>query len=280
MKIYRSFYLIMLLFAASCESFLLKEVEVDDGVHENKIVVQSFISPQDTIIRVAVRYAELANGEIPEGKESDQGIRNAKVKLSNGTKSVILSFFEDEELYAISTKEFLIEAGETYTLEVVAPEYLPIKATSTVPKSRIDTSKIALIIPNNKWEEGVLFSWEDIPNEYNYYHLIILDIREESGRNLIIENDYSVGQYEEGDGRLISRKVYPRRRHVYNDTLQTYSLGLFAAVDYNYYEFHRTFAEQTIDIEVETGLPAAIFGNIEGGFGIFAAYNGVLFAFD
>lgn len=272
----------LLTIATSCEDIFLKEVEVEDAAVENRLVVQAFISPQDSLIKVEVRYAEPAIGIVELGEESSSNVRDAIVTLQEGNTKVTLLLEDFERFYFIRKEAFPISAGKTYTLKVNVPDYLQATATCTVPKSRVDTSKVEIITIGD-FQQKVVLSWEDISNETNYYNLFSLRMREDSLGNLEMErNSNSIGVYTDSlnDGGLIFSDSFSPRNVTAYDGYKFYPLVLLANVDYHYYEFHRTLEGQTLSGDILSGIPLSIYSNIEGGFGVFAAYNGILFAFE
>ncbi len=268
----------LLVITISCEEIFLKEVEVEEAAVEHRLVVQAFISPQDSLIKVEVRYAEPAIGVVELDKESNSIAMDATVTLQEGNTKVTLLLEDFKRYYFIRKEAFPILAGKTYTLVVNVPDYLEAIATCTIPTSRVDTNKVK-VIAKGDLQQSIALSWEDFSDETNYYSLFSLSMREDALGNLEMRrNSNSVGLYTDrlNDGGMIFSDSFVPSDVAAYDGYKFYPLALLANVDYNYYEFHRTLKAQTLDIEFSGGIPQAIYTNIEGGFGIFAAYNGVL----
>jgi hypothetical protein len=142
--------------------------------YEERLVVTSFIAPQDSLIEIKVSKTSPAIGTVPNivygqnGQINDpQAILNATVTLSDGTRTTITKLSSIKVLngidyttgqqvsgtekkgYFINTKNFPIVAGKTYTLTVTAPNFKDVSATCTVPQNRLITKDIE-IIANDK----------------------------------------------------------------------------------------------------------------------------------
>lgn len=154
---------------------------------DSQLTMFSFISPQDTIIRVKVSQTSpilsdysyggggfmVSNGDTTRFGDA---IRKAKVTLSDGQAEIALPYQEEDQLYAIPASRFPIRAGKTYKLTVtdgkrtitasciVPTEQVPIEKYSfdtTVTKrfGRTDTTLITS------------FTWNDVPGKASYYRV-------------------------------------------------------------------------------------------------------------
>lgn len=167
---------------------------------KEKLVLTSFISPQDTTIYVKVTISSplfgeyktqssgyfVANGDTIYYGGKDNTITNAIVTLSSGNQSVTLPYQTKNKLYAISAKAFKIEAGKTYTLKATTKDYA-VEASTTIP---LESAKIEdyVAIPitrqttyyssNQVGQQRdtlngyeVEFSWRDIAQQKNFYKI-------------------------------------------------------------------------------------------------------------
>ncbi len=170
----------------SCETVVSDYSNLPQPVE--KLVVHSFISPQDTVLYVKVTasspvfgvYKGGGFGFSVNGKDTvffkGDAIENAKVLLSSGTNSVSLSYLKKEAVYAIDAKKFKIDAGKTYNLRVEANGKVA-ESSCTIPLDIIKIKKYSIDSTRNPTEFGrpaykslnVNFEWEDLKGKTNLY---------------------------------------------------------------------------------------------------------------
>lgn len=304
-------YIIILFLAMSlsaCESLITDIPAEDLPVVGSKLVVQSFISPQATRINVVVTES------VPVfGSTVGQGgvVRNAIVKLSDGTREVIIPYDTLSQLFSIEKTLFPIAAGKTYFLNVTdgkrtvsASCKVPVK--TVIAKSYVvDTS-----FSNNAFDLDtaitVQMKWDDIAVDTNFYRVrASLDLeysipegnsaetfRERRVRNRFNFNwDETIGRNDfQSDGNLnaaqftspIGRCNLPEPvTYDYGNgsRFTVYPKAKIIAVtmevyntDENYFRYHRSL-EMRGNSDNPFVEPSLIFTNITGGLGCFAAYN-------
>ena len=91
MKIFVSF-LVSIFLLTSCKS-LVTDIDIP---YSDRLVVQCFLSPQDTLIEVSVTQTAPVIGDILEGAERYPNILNATVVLSDGQKSVTIPYLSKD----------------------------------------------------------------------------------------------------------------------------------------------------------------------------------------
>ena len=166
------FYLLPLLFLTACGNLT---TEVDPSVLNDqgeKLVVNGYISPQDTLLRVKVSRSKPA----VSGSAVVQpfNVNNATVSLSDGSRSILFSYNSAFEYYQAKATLLPIRAGQTYTLTVTAADGKRVTAQATVPKP-VPISAITLdsTITNTgtEWQKAfrARFTWQDPAAETNYY---------------------------------------------------------------------------------------------------------------
>ena len=148
-----------------------------------KLVMTSFICPQDSMIFVKLTISTPLFGKIVRLNEDSQ--KNAFVTIGNSSKFIQLPFLSKENAYGISTKQFKIEAGKTYTLKAKTDK-MEVEATTTVPleSPKIDryTIKESLVIrkifngQNSITNDTLknyeaIFYWKDLNAFKNYYKI-------------------------------------------------------------------------------------------------------------
>lgn len=148
-----------------------------------KLVMTSFISPQDTMIYVKITVSTPLFGDLTKSIANVQS--NAVVTIANSSTSIQLPFLTKEMAYGISTKQFKIEAGKTYTLKAKTDK-LSVEASTTVPleNAKIDRYTLSetdvirkIFTGQNTFTNDtiknyeVLFYWKDIKTSTNFYKL-------------------------------------------------------------------------------------------------------------
>ncbi len=171
----------------SCDSLITTVPEDKLPQGAGKLVLHSYISPQDTLILVKITLSNPLLGIQPNSGytytvvgqdtiyQTNVPVANAKVSISNSKKqSAELPYSKTQQVYLLSTKSFPILAGETYTIKASAPMG-NIEAACTVPKDaasivkyKIDTLTDFRVNPA-RLTFRINFDWKDIPGQENFY---------------------------------------------------------------------------------------------------------------
>jgi hypothetical protein len=272
---------------AACE----KEVtSLNLPAPESQLAINAFISPQDTVVEVAVYESKPVFGERP-GSVTDL-IRDATVTLSDGQRTVALTLpgnvpFASSRNYHVMARDFPIEAGKTYFLRVSTPDGRLVTAQCTVPAAPpvpemrfnlpVDTS--ASGTPNYREYTGALH-WQDPAGEENFYR-VDADINYvrvdnqgtvwDDWRQIYWSDDKSTTFSDARlDGAQFSspETTFPVVRD-YHDSITLYAYLLHT--DRAYFEYHRTIRANTDGNPFAE--PVLVYSNVEGGLGVFAAFN-------
>ncbi len=251
-----------------------------------KLVITSYISPQDTLIWVTVSNTQPVFGIIEAG--SDQRIEDAHVTLSDGNQQIKLLFQTKQRAYAVDPALFPIKPGTTYYLEVQVPDGRQVKASCTVPKDTVTISQVRLdsAISDNRnlgpMRYDLTFQWTDISGVPNYYRTgaeatnyseNYWDYWAHKGKaGQIINPIYAIEEFQtdkDADGvSLNTRKTkfygwkIPRPFKVFVYVMNA---------DVHYYKYHYDLYNYQEDNPFAE--PALFYTNIEGGIGIFGAYT-------
>ncbi len=141
----------------SCKSLV---TDIDIPYHD-RLVIQCFISPQDTLLEVSVTKTAPVIGEILDGAERYPNILNANVVLSDGQKSVTIPYrtlqlpssydadgeyiFTARSRYFLSAKNLPIVAGKLYTLKVSAPGFDSVEGSCLIPTKVVAEKDISYV---------------------------------------------------------------------------------------------------------------------------------------
>ncbi len=290
------FILLMLFITVSCEDFFLSEAEnVDIPGGEPQLVVNSYISPQDTLIRV---YVHRSIPHIGYGRVSPVN-ENADVQMApRGGGFTKLSYDFNLRAFTIPANEFAVVAGTYYQLKVESSEGEFVEAECYVPEHTVeDVSFVDLRVVNDNWGSmQMLIGWSVKPqktSETNYLRTggFIRSYRVDNyGNN---PDTLFLGSFtlwidrgnEFFSDSLGNRYNFRGEHHSYididgnpgkNEDYQ-YIDSVFVSVfqtDYSYYRFHKS-AENYF--YYDDGFPFAesvrIYSNIVGGLGTFGGYN-------
>gem|GEM_PF-1460103 len=278
---------------------------------KRKILTRCFISPQDTLLIAYVNWAQpfelyqvtsrtFAPPEVMAQDTVNQ-IKNATVTLSDQDHAVELPYVKFDEgnlsyhdnivrggYYALPADRFPILPGKTYTLTVEAPDGTIAKASCTIPLQAPSfdfhyRNLLRQSFPGSSlrvFDCNYEIAWRDFPGKgdyyrtgyvlatsqygYHYYTLSTSVTLDQSLYNDIIsdEEKYDVHDsfefYDDTEGSS-----------VYILTLSAYVLH----VDKNYYNYHRSIADQVKIQNNPFYEPILIYTNFEGGVGVFAGSN-------
>ncbi|GAB3265297.1 hypothetical protein GCM10027347_32920 [Larkinella harenae] len=169
------FFLVGFLVSLTACDSLINDVDPDRlPSTEGKLVVQCYLSPQDTLLRAAI---SLSRPVLGTGNAAPWNLDDWKVVLSEGNRSIELKY--DPLLYTFiaDPRQFPIEAGKTYQLRVQAGTQ-SVTASCTVPKpisiasARLDSSREQTPFNNNQpWIYDVRLTWQDPVGQENYYRV-------------------------------------------------------------------------------------------------------------
>ena len=144
-----------------------------------KLVVQSFISPGDSIF-VTVFASQPINYNIPVDGNNYWGrafdtIKTATVEITSidNNSSITVPYNAKQKKYALPPSAFSIEKGNEYELKVIADKFETVSGRTIVPLGNA-TSKIERIdtLSVDEWgysELMLIGSISDPANEENYY---------------------------------------------------------------------------------------------------------------
>jgi hypothetical protein len=240
-----------------------EDVKLDETYVENKLVVQSFISPQDTVLTVRVSETKPLIGTV---STENKWIANANVSVSEGQNTLLIPY---EKMgfykYRLISK---IKVGTIYSLKVTTPDGRKVEAVCKIPEITIDSTDLKVKITQVVGSRNqMLIEWQDVPNQKNYYGIWFgfekLTKGCSSGKTNFISD---IGK----DGRFLS---YASNFDTICNQGESRIKLLFGVYDENYYNFLKTLSEQNDTNGVPFTESIQVFTNIKGGYGIFCSYN-------
>ena len=161
--------LLSVLMITSCSTI----VENVDFPYEERLVISSFISPQDTLIEVKVAKTKPVTGTFSQNEGSYsygelsiyKPLEGVLIEISDGQKTVVVPYTEityprqigstpqtqgkieyaKRKGYFLNTKIFPILAGKTYNLSAKFPNLPIATASCTIPKRALTSSDYQVI---------------------------------------------------------------------------------------------------------------------------------------
>lgn len=241
----------------SCE----KDVYVKLPEVETKLVLSSFICPQDEFTQVSVSISQpLYN--TPKNGGSYQPIPTATVIISSASSSWTLPYDASIGRYVIDSFQLKIKPGATYNLSVSTPDGKFAQAVTTIPVS--NNSLTYTVSENTTQTNSYIFhaSWQDTPNSTDYYEVELYTQISDMYR--IYEQ---VADTRNPGGILKSNLNFPYDPAT-NDTI----FATLSTVSPEYYDYYQRL-EKVQNSGGPFSEPIAMYTNINGGFGIFAGFN-------
>jgi len=264
--------LLVILSLTSCEDY----VDIEIPQQEKKLVAYSFISPQDSLIKVFLgnSFPLFANSSNPE---FEMILNNATVRINDGINEITLPFNYQTFSYEYPTEDYPIVAGKTYYLTIEVLGYKTITAQTTVPADTPYFHSADLVLieqpvgsgfePENRYVLDL--KWYDFAGTTNFYSINIFSVYNEyTNRDAYYHyTDVDV------DGSLMIKRAETYTYHFSevgstDPSFRVYLLN----VNKDYYIYHRSI--ENISYGDPFSEPTLIYTNIENGLGCFAAFNG------
>ncbi|MFD2936740.1 DUF4249 domain-containing protein [Spirosoma flavum] len=291
MKLLLTLVVSSLLFIA-CENNREEVQPAELTAQAGQLVVNCFISPQDTMLTAKVtRSRPVLDNDPLKSVE----ITNALVQLTNGTQSVTLVYNSQLQYYRASATKMPIRANTTYTLIVHTPDGNQVTAVTNVPQAiplktvRLDSALVTEADKSVQKQFSVVCTWQDAGTTTNFYQVQgnIKGVQRElpataSAVNLgvipFIMTDNSLGLVNnKGVNALLSVSAYlwdkagiTAINKRYRSTAVTVSL---LHVNEAYYRYHEAVDRQLQASSNPFAEPVLIPSNIVGGLGCFGSYN-------
>jgi len=270
------FGVLTVILAASCERDV-NNVKLPD--FEQKLVINSFISPRDTLSFISVKSNEKLYGFI----NTRESIGNVSAVLSDGTREISLDTIR--EGFVFRRRDMPVTEGKTYHLTVTTDKGLYAEAKCTVPLKREIQIEVDTVTVFHDYDDGSGMSWSelkasvfitDYAGEENYYRFACKEILYNSNYSYY---PYHFDLYPEepvvftdkgNDGeRLFINTVILNQP--YGDDDSAHIVIYVLLTDKDYYIYHHSLDNYSSSGDPFTEISPA-YSNIEGGLGIFASY--------
>lgn len=250
---------------SACE----KDADVELPVVESKLVISSFISPEDTIVKVGVTISQPLYNNSNSNQYS--AVSYATVQITNGTTVQTMAYNADENYYFVSAAIFPITVGTTYNLTVSTPDGKNANASTSIPAQNATLIYTAEAVNNQSAGDTYAFrtEWNDTPGAEDYYRLVYYDrfvynfdtIYQEAFSNNFSDKDK--------DGTTMKEQF-----EIYAYSGAGFSNGELHLIHASkeYYLYHKKLTEAAFS-GGPFSEPVQMYSNINGGYGVFAGYN-------
>lgn len=288
MKVHKYILGALLLLTAALQS-CEKDVANFDISTTPMLVATAFISPQDTILAVEVKRTSPAIGK--QLTEEGMKVTDAIVTLSDGTQTIELEYDPARNKYFASIKTLPVVANKTYFLKVTTPKGEKAEATCTVP-SREGISLTELnyetVEKDNYGYPTTLhyinYKWQDASGVENYYHAtsyrttsftfgyppVVMEQHEVA----FAENTKLFLKDEKQDGKIMQSPGFSFSSGYPDHASKPFKIiAVLAITDKAYYQYHQSILSQESTGGNPFAEPQRMYTNIQGGLGVFAAYN-------
>lgn len=253
---------------------------------EPKLVVTSFITPNDTIKVKVSKSIPINYNIVSSGWDNYyQPIPEAVVTITNTLtkQSVEIPFDQKTGQFIMNPSEFAVENGQEFTLDVSAQGLTSVFSKTVVPTNYPELLSYKLDTINTQtWDLGDGSSHEshdilitgvikDVKGEKNYYNVGIAMYEEyyDSWNDTTYEYTWYAGGYsfiDEGkDGEELTFRV-----NIYSSNNKKLIINIISS-DEHYYRYHKSFYNW--DSGNPFSEPSPIYSNIERGLGVFASYT-------
>ena len=254
----------------SCQS----GVEIEQISPENLVAVSSLISPQDSIVKVYV-YQGKALGSVV--RSSEAVISDAKVSIADDSTVYMLHFDAKNNSYFVDNHTLKVRPSKSYKLQVQLPTGAILTGNCTVPPNPDKA-----VVEGNKEGNDYAFSIQKPANNVSFFtfHFELKNVV------FVPKLGASTGPYL---GILVGNALFETKDFIANSienkvfnayladsvSLQTtlYSLDSHS---YHYLKTKTdayTWGANTSGLIPNLKEPKPLYSNIEGGVGIFGAYN-------
>ncbi|MDR2979047.1 MAG: DUF4249 domain-containing protein [Bacteroidales bacterium] len=272
-------------------SSCIQEVNIGEEFTSPKLVLYGRICPQldTTFVKLSFSCQLLANSSDANGIS----IKNEKIEMSRDNRNWLrLDYDEETFRYFIAHDAMPIREGQTYYIRASADGFETVYAECTVPYKRdvglsvrFDTAYIDYDWKTYTYE----FSFQDFPNEDNYYALL-----QRKGEYTYDYNEDGEGYWDtifhehfdflynyvdpepvysdkERDGSRIKMKVDFIAEGGYYYEGKEVKVYLAQIDEHEYkYEYSRSNQNEYIGFFME---PSSVYNNIKNGFGLFSAFT-------
>ena len=281
-------------------------IEPDLPEHPPRLVLHAFFTSDGAWTAHVGRSFGILE---PQSVPGRRAVADAEVELLAGDRVAgELEFNDAAQVYVFG--DSALQAGETYSLQVSAPGFAPIRATDTVPKP-VQTSILSYRTSSRPGSEttrdySIKLEIQDPPGEANYYQISMYRIYTGRGASrsevylstkdpsILADNSVDGSPFEEGNfegsAPYFRDTLFEGRAHEielstdFDSEIQLAGdfdsepdlSGMYLQVLHiseAYYEYLKSARLHDFTRDNPFAEPLNVYGNVENGYGIFAGYS-------
>ncbi len=239
-------------------------IHIENIDRPRKLVILGYLTPADSI-HIYVGEA-IPFGQLHEGTAT----LAPKVKLlsHSGDSIVMMAHESNKSIYTCSQKDFKIEIGGKYSIEVNAEGFPTASASTTVPSQKAYWKTVTLSQMNDGSGEFV-GTWDALPDENDVDYGVSIYHREEP-RDILLGNQFIIPLKNE---YRVQRRTYYGDKQLATLITSTKAMGNFSKMAELTIEMSMYYSESGF-FDVLSGFKGIIpnSNNIHGGLGIFGSY--------
>jgi len=255
-----------------------------------QLVVQGFISPQDSLVQVSVSK----NHASSSGSNRRDFVTDAAVSITPARGGVVslrlLPLTRTDSVnrwcrYGVPARLLGVQPGGTYALRVRTPGGLEAEATCTVPSRTISADDVSVRVQfqavGSQRFRTFRVAWPDAPGGEPFYSLHSVSYVEAPAPSVGGKTTFTYVSYgtaylsgAASGGQLSSVERAVQGTNAPFEPKRSFVQVYLCQTDRNYYYFNLSLARQQ---QEEVGNlfpePVPIAGNVRGGLGVFAGYT-------
>lgn len=249
-------------------------IEIDFPEHRPRPVINALFTP-DSVWQVEVTTSKSLREEV-----TYDTISNATIEIFTAGVRVDSLVYQGGGTYR-SVHDRRPEAGKEYTLKFSASGYPDCTATDRVPM--LPTIELASVdtVPASPLfylggEKVLVVTDINDPSEENYYYTLLFNYSDGHVNYQQSFHSPPINTFSFGDRAVFSDRVFNGKQHplvfdyeLFNEERTYVDIGIISE---QYFEYARSYAQHLDDQVAFLATPEDVYSNVEGGFGIFAAY--------
>lgn len=266
-------FALLALSLSACE----KDANIPVPEEDPKLVVYSYICPEDTAINVSVTTSNPVFGG--SGSNNYAKLENAVVTVSTNGITYPLAFNPMTSYYYISTSTVSISPGQQFDLNVSAPGYESVSASTTIPNaSNFDFNASFISKTELPETQSAIYKFDVSWNHFtasDYYRVVPVFYYTDTAMGfddtLIANfgNDFFYTEKQAASGKITDNLVIETyyEGNVYPES------GFFITLivcEYDYFKFHESLSNYTYGDPFAE--PTLIYTKMKNGYGIFGGY--------
>jgi len=263
------FLLVGMIFISSCRK---KDSTVKLPEAPSKLVIVSFISPQDSLIKVSLTLSQPLYNNAASGNYSP--VTDAEVIISSMLGSATLGYNSNYKSYVVDSAFLKIREGVTYSISVRTPDGKAADAFTRIPDLN---NSLAYSFSEDSLK--VQCTWSDQAGSQDHYRLFLQNSSyylfegyDQNGNfSDTIKVNYVTTQWsvdKDHDGEVLKKSMDFLPVYMEDQSFYLYLLH----VSKEYYDYGIKLEQAQINGN-PFAEPVPMYSNVNGGFGIFAGFN-------